>query len=141
MFKKWKQKAAAELKRCIPTGKRKKLLVENCIQSAPAVWDGPIASGPVVGAAEAFKDLLKRLNRRLLALEMEGGGVLAASCSHADPAATLLLRGVSDFGDERKKSLDKIGTGGLRAYAMNNAIRLLWLLLDTGALPRARGAR
>jgi hypothetical protein len=48
----------------------------------------------------------------------------------------MMLRGISDFGDKRKKELDKIGKGGLRRYAMGNAISLLWQLMEAGILPR-----
>ena len=42
----------------------------------------------------------------------------------------MMLRGISDFGDKRKKDLDKIGRGGLRRYAMSNAIKLLWHFME-----------
>jgi nucleoside phosphorylase len=43
--------------------------------------------------------------------------------------------GISDYGDPRKKELDAIGKGGLRKYAMRNAVRFLFALLEQGALP------
>ena len=49
----------------------------------------------------------------------------------------LVLRGISDFGDDRKKELDAIGAGDLRRYAMGNAVRFLWGLLDAEERPRA----
>jgi hypothetical protein len=63
--------------------------------------------------------------------------VLAAVYSRADPTRSLILRGISDFGDVRKKKTDAIGAGGLRRYAMRNAVRLLWGLLEAQELPRA----
>lgn len=44
------------------------------------------------------------------------------------------------LGDERKKELDGKSNGVLRRWAMNNAVRYLWTLLDVGALPRATPA-
>jgi hypothetical protein len=35
------------------------------------------------------------------------------------------------------RRLDAIGTGGLRRYAMRNAVRLLWGLMEAEELPRA----
>ena len=52
-----------------------------------------------------------------------------------EPARTLIIRGISDYGDKRKKQLDKVGEGALRRYAMRNATRLLFQLLETGVLP------
>ena len=63
--------------------------------------------------------------------------MLAAVYSHPDPERTMMLRGISDFGDKRKNDLDEIGKGGLRRYAARNAIRLLWGLMEAGVLPRA----
>jgi len=96
-----------------------------------------VACGPIVGAATAFADWLKQQNRQFLALEMESGGVLAAVFEAADPARMLVLRGVSDYGDERKADLDQTAGGAFRRVAMNNAIGMLDSLLAAGCLPRA----
>ena len=90
-----------------------------------------------MAAAKSFVRWVKRKDRKCLALDMESGGVLAAIYEKAGPARSLVLRGISDYGDDRKQELDRIGEGGLRRYAMCNAIRLLWRLLGVGALPRA----
>ena len=97
--------------------------------------DGHLASGPTVGAAPAFKDWLKTRDRKYLALEMETGGLMAAVYEQADPKRTLILRGISDDGDEHKEELDKMGEGAFRRYAMHNAIQLLWRFFDAGILP------
>ncbi len=48
-------------------------------------------------------------------------------------------RGISNFGDKRRQELDKIGKGGIRRYAMNNAIALLWTLLEAKILLTTEG--
>ncbi|MCP4657532.1 MAG: 5'-methylthioadenosine/S-adenosylhomocysteine nucleosidase, partial [bacterium] len=110
-------------------------LLGNWMRKQPQFTVGPIASGPVVGAAQQFTNWLKKINRKYLALEMEGGGMLAAVSSRSDPTRSLILRGISDRGDKRKQKLDRIGKGVIRRYAMNNAIRLLWKLIEAEVLP------
>jgi nucleoside phosphorylase len=136
LHKQWLSSANTLLTKLVPDGPRSALIGKEWLGNSPRLVDGPIASGPVVVAAEEFIKWVKSLNRQYLALEMEGGGVLADIYSHADPKRTMMLRGISDFGDKRKKELDKIGKGGLRRYAMGNAISLLWQLMEAGILPR-----
>ena len=113
------------------------LLQKHYIREQPVFLSGSIASGSVVGAAKPFVGWIKKINRNYLALEMESGGMLAAVYGHSEPKKTLILRGISDFGDDRKQQLDQFGKGGIRRYAMRNATRLLWKLLEAQILPRA----
>jgi hypothetical protein len=48
----------------------------------------------------------------------------------------LVIRGISDFGDNRKKELDTIGRGVIRRYAMRNAVRFFLLLAQLGIRPK-----
>ncbi len=63
---------------------------------------------------------------------------MAAVYEQADPKRTLVIRGISDDGDEHKKELDAIENGAFRRYAMRNAIQLLWRFFDAGILPSNR---
>ena len=76
-----------------------------------------------------------------MAVEMETGGVLAAVYERTAPTHSLVLRGISDYGDERKKQSEEIQEGVLRRYAMRNALRFLWRLLLIGHLPRRADPR
>ena len=89
-----------------------------------------------MGAASAFVRWLRARDRKYLAVEMEAAGLMAAGYKQAVAARTLVLRGVSDIADERKAALEDQSTGALRRYAVRNAIRLLWSLLDAGLLAR-----
>lgn len=109
---------------------RAKLIAKNMVRPAPRHTVGPIASGPIVGAAETFRDWLLASNRRYAAIEMESGGFLKAVDKYGRGAGAIVIRGISDLSDNRKKELDRIGRGGLRRYAMQNALRYIWLLLD-----------
>ena len=89
----------------------------------------------MVGRTTFFVDWLKnRRDRKYLALEMESAGIMTAA--HTRATSTLIIRGISDYCDDRKKELDKIGNGVLRRYAMSNAIALLWTLIDLSLVKR-----
>lgn len=130
LFQEWQQEAKSRKEE----DSSLQQLTENFIRERPEFVEGEIASSSVVGASQAFVDWLKQGNRNYLAIEMEGVGMLSAVYSSADPRKTLILRGISDFADERKRELDRIGKGGVRRYAMNNAISLLWKLIEAGVL-------
>ena len=138
IYQKFLSDNEVDLSTSISSEQLEKLIQKEYIRNQAEFIDGSIASGPVVGAAKQFIEWLKKINRNYLALEMESGGVLSSVYSHSEPKSTLILRGISDFGDDRKKELDSIGKGGIRRYAMNNTIRLLWSLLEAQVLPRSK---
>ncbi len=135
VYQGWQEAGRADLAAAVPQWQE--LCDKGWLDPAPAYVAGAIASGPVVAAAQSFVAWVRSTNRKYLALEMESGGLLAAVYSRADPTRSLVLRGISDFGDARKPELDAIGAGGLRRVAMRNAVRLLWSLLEAGELGRA----
>jgi nucleoside phosphorylase len=100
---------------------------------------GAIATGEIVSAAESFARWLRRTNRFRAAIEMEAGG--AARAIYRDRRAHLVVvRGVSDFSDERKCDLDATNTlganiGAWRRYAMNNAVDLFAALVANPQFP------
>jgi nucleoside phosphorylase len=141
-FSLWRQTSARLLEELVPEeGARAALVREGLVRNVPELLDVHLASGPVVGAAQQFTQWLRDgRDRTLKALDMESAGLMEAALSRIVPARTLIIRGISDYGDERKSQLDAIEGGGLRRYAMRNATHLLWALLESGVLPRA-GAR
>lgn len=132
LWREWQDAGRAAL----PDAVRQDPRVGELVADLPALQVGHLASGPVVGAAAAFTELLKRRDRKYLGLEMEAAGLLAAVHRPGVHAESLVIRGVSDLGDERKHSLDAFGAGSLRRLAMGNALRALWALLAAGALAR-----
>ena len=60
---------------------------------------------------------------------MESAGAALALHEGAAKTKFVVIRGISDFGDQRKKNLDNIGRGEIRKLAMQNATRLLLALL------------
>jgi nucleoside phosphorylase len=96
---------------------------------------GHLASSPVVGASSTWANLLRSLDRKFLALEMESAGVMNAVYQAAGNERVLVIRGISDMSDERKVELD--GLGSFRGLAMKNALRLLKTLFRAGKFERA----
>jgi len=136
-FKGWQSLSRQCRATTVPEDAYTRLARKGHVREAPQSFGGPIACGPVVSAASEFLRWVKSINRKYLALEMESGGALAAVYSRLTPAAAVVLRGISDFGDQRKKMIDKIAKGALRVYAMRNVVHLLWAVLDAGLLPRS----
>jgi nucleoside phosphorylase/CheY-like chemotaxis protein len=125
----WEKASKQKLLEWIGSIAVEKLISECLIGDVPGIHIGHVASGPIVGAAEQFVQWLReKHDRKLLALEMESAGVLNAA--HKREVSSLIIRGISDYSDERKTKMDEIGRGVLRRYAINNALGLLWLLID-----------
>ncbi len=89
---------------------------------------GHVASGPSVIASDIFAKHLGTLDRKYLAAEMESYGFMQSAFDKVD--STLVIRGISDFCDGRKKLLDEIGSGSIRSAAMQNAFAFLSILAD-----------
>jgi tetratricopeptide (TPR) repeat protein/nucleoside phosphorylase len=141
-FRAWRADAARDLAVLLPdAAKRAALLAGGDVREEVVVLaDGHVATGPVVGAARAFADWIRSHDRNVKSLEMEASAVVLAATTRGNRRPAFILRAISDLGDERKKELDGKSNGVLRRWAMNNAVRYLWTLLDVGALPRATPA-
>ncbi|HRI68747.1 MAG TPA: hypothetical protein PK156_31175 [Polyangium sp.] len=117
--------------------KRQQLTDQNLIRPNVGVLaDGHVATSALVGAEEAFSRWIRSHDRNAKAIEMETAGVYMSAQEYGKVTRAFAIRGISNYGDERKKKLDEIGGGALRRYAMRNAVRFLWAILDAGALPR-----
>lgn len=106
------------------------------MREAPAIERVHLASGPVLAASESFSKWIRTRDSLLKALEMEAAGMMLAAYQRSDTTATLVLRGISDFGDRRKSKTDRTSGGALRYLAMFNATQLLWTLMRYGLPPR-----
>jgi nucleoside phosphorylase len=135
IFQDWQHHCQSELEQLIPQVQREQLIAHKLLRDQVQAVTGDIASGPTVGAAQAFIDWLKKRNRKYAALEMEAAGFMAAIHEETSAKRTLVLRAISDYGDERKRDLDEVEEGAFRRYAMRNAIQLLWRFLDVGIPP------
>jgi nucleoside phosphorylase len=142
-YERWLGDGRADLATLISdTAVRHRLFAEDLVRpDVRLLADGYVATGPVVGAAAAFSAWIRSHNREVKSLEMESAAVLLTAQARHNPKRALAIRGISDFGDDRKQALDRIGGGSLRQYAMRNAVRLLFALLDAGAWPKESGTQ
>ena len=102
-------------------------LKTHVAERGPQILIGPIACGPVV-ASEEFKQTLKGIHRKVTAIETESGGVFGSLVSSKIPA--IAIRGVCDFADANKASLEEDTRGSARRLAMTNATQLFKLQLQ-----------
>ena len=136
-FRRWREDCAARLRQSVSQEAWQKLVDEKLIHETPELTDGHIASASVVAASAAFTQWLKKRDRKYVAVEMEAAGLMAALYEQVTTTRSLVLRGISDFADDRKEKFDRIGAGSLRDYAMVNATLLLFGLMQAEVFPRA----
>lgn len=133
MYTSWASKCISELNSIIESTALDKLFSDNIIRSAPFIETGRVASGPIVGSSTNFVKWLKsKRDRKYLALEMESVGVVTAAYGRS--VDSIVIRGISDYCDKRKRNLDRLFSGALRKYAMNNALDYMLLLLNKGLI-------
>jgi nucleoside phosphorylase len=96
----------------------------------PKVEIGVIASGDKVIADEAERDKIAATNRKILAIEMEGYGVIASTWQSFEPVRCLVIRGLCDYADSGKND-------EWHAYAAAFAAGFTkYFLLDEPLVPR-----
>lgn len=91
---------------------------------------GPIVCGPVSVSRE-FNNQLKDIDRKVLAIETESGGVFRVCADKGIPALT--IRGISDKADKNKSTLETSLKSDLRYLAMQNACAFLQAMLKNKA--------
>jgi nucleoside phosphorylase len=99
------------------------------------------ASGEyVVKSIEFGKKLRREIDKDICAVEMEARGLHQALYLNSNRADGLMIRGVSDYADENKSSLEKQSKDAYRKFATANAARLLRRLWRrTHVPPLSRG--
>ncbi len=75
---------------------------DNAARPVSKLFVGPIASGNKVIASTEFRQRLKTRWPKLVALEMEGEGLVAAVFDRPQIRHALVIRGICDMADERK---------------------------------------
>lgn len=143
LYRAWREQCERKLAVQFPGESARQLQQERLVRAAPSIFEGHLASGPVVAASRAYIDQLRERDRHYLAVDMEAAGLLAAVSAQTDPVHTLVVRGVSDCADERKAALDAVQEGALRRCAIHNAVQLLWRFVEADlplAVPPARAA-
>jgi uncharacterized protein YjbI with pentapeptide repeats/nucleoside phosphorylase len=132
----WLTRARHNCENLVEDTKREELVRKGLIEKQPKLHTGSIATSPwVVATQRSVEWLRRRVDRKCLAVEMEATGVMKVA-SHRS-ASTLIIKGVSDYSDERKSELDRTGGGALRRSAMSHAVALLWPLMDDNLIQRS----
>lgn len=137
-FNQWREDCAADLSRLLSSETIDELVKHDILRQKVSLQKGHIASGPFVVVSKNFKKKLKTRDRSIKAVEMEAAGVMKAVYQRIENTKAIILRGISDHGDANKKTLDNIGKGALRQYAMRNAVRLFKTLLQLNLIPKNR---
>lgn len=135
-YDRWVAACAKNLDDLLSPEERDRLISQGLLEPQAKHHVVHLASGPLVVISPAFIKQLHERDRAYKAIDMESGGVIISSHKRDIPVRTLVLRGISDRGDERKAEVDAMGKGALRRYAMRNATEMLWALLEEGVLPR-----
>lgn len=95
---------------------------KNEVVGLPRVHDGSLVCGAVSKSA-IYKSNLKTIDRKVLALETESGGVFhTAQLAGVDAIA---IRGVCDYADKNKNKLEEQVGSAARTIAADNAVSFL----------------
>jgi nucleoside phosphorylase len=118
IFSEWRERCYYKAAELIPQefiGRKNK----NELISIPEIHDGPIICGGV-SKSEIYSSSLKNIDRSLLAIETESGGVYEAAERKKVPAVT--IRGICDYADGNKSKLQEQTDNRTRAVAAFNAV-------------------
>jgi nucleoside phosphorylase len=142
LYRRWREECRRDLEAQLPTASvRERLFTEDLVRrEIEFIATGHEASGPVVSAAAAFSAWIRTFDRNVKAIDMETAAVLTTAQSRQNAKPAIAIRGISDYGDDRKAKLDAIGGGALRKCAMRNAVRFLWAMLQAKVLPQQPSA-
>jgi hypothetical protein len=88
----------------------------------PRVYEGAIACA-VVSASPDYNKKLKGIDRKILAIETESGGMFSVAQQRGVPALT--VRGISDYGSIDKNIFEEETGNNARTIAASNAISFL----------------
>lgn len=91
---------------------------------APRSMNGKIACA-AVSKSERYNTKIRGIDRKVLAIETESGGVFEAASRRGIDALT--IRGISDHADDSKDQLEKSTGNKIRAFAAQNAASFLRL--------------
>lgn len=130
LWKEWKNISSRKIKSSIHPEKLEELKKIGLLTEEQSVQKGILASGSFVSSSLNFKEHLKKQNRNYTAIDMESAGFLAAIDTQRISPLSLIIRGISDPADFRKKELDTIKKGVIRKIAMENAVNLLHIFLN-----------
>ncbi|AXV15206.1 hypothetical protein CYG48_05505 [Neorhizobium sp. SOG26] len=104
----------------------------------PQIHDGSIVCA-AVSKSEIYKSNVTNLDRKLLAVETETGGVFSEAVRHGVPVVT--VRGICDYADENKSKLEAQTGGNARRIAADNAVSFVKLQFENPQFQKFLGHR
>ncbi|KDR86359.1 hypothetical protein L903_03005 [Agrobacterium sp. JL28] len=99
---------------------------KNELIGIPRIHDGSIVCGSV-SKSDLYKSNVVGIDRKLLAVETETGGVFSVADSFGVPVIT--VRGICDYADGNKNKLEEATGGATRTIAADNAMSFMALQL------------
>jgi nucleoside phosphorylase len=93
----------------------------------PDIHVGSIACG-AVSKSEIYVAALKKLDRKILAIETESGGVFEVARGASVPAVT--IRGICDYADKNKTKLEQQTNNQARVVAADNVVTFVKAQLE-----------
>ena len=112
---------------------------QNPQEPLPKSMCGTIACG-VVSAGNNYNEKLKQIDRKVLAIETESGGIFNVTSRKGVKALT--IRGVSDYADPNKAKLEAATQDTVRVLAAENAASFLKFQLgNTKFVDRIRSSK
>ena len=100
---------------------------KNSTEARPDTMSGTLACG-AVSATNNYNEKLKQLDRKILAIETESGGIFSVADQYKVHALT--IRGISDYADQNKTALEQSTKDKVRILAAENAASFLKLQID-----------
>ncbi|WP_299842708.1 hypothetical protein [uncultured Jannaschia sp.] len=91
-------------------------------KAEPKSVGGTIVCG-AVSAGNNYNEKIKNLDRKVLAIETESGGIF--NVAHRKGIQALTIRGISDYADSNKEKLESKTKDAVRVFAAENAASFL----------------
>lgn len=136
-YTQWQNHVQSHINQLVETqltdSQREEDLTEAYYNPPPEAHKRHVASGGLIVTSTEFSKQLESHNRNMAAVEMEAAGVLLA-VKRTDGVNSIILRGISDYADTEKSSLDTMGGGLWRQCATYAAASCLAHFLSGGYL-------
>lgn len=121
LYEKWQTDCEADAARLVPNPVPGRNGVDFRL-AKPQTMGGGIVCG-AVSKSQQYNQGLVNLDRKLLAIETESGGIFPLARAYGKAALT--IRGISDYADSSKTKLENASKGNVRALAARNAATFL----------------
>jgi len=126
LYRNWQCECAQHLQKLLTENKL--IYQDGIFREQPISMNGALACA-AISASKNYNAILKNVDRKLLAIETEVGGVFQAGME-AFQIPTLTIRGISDFADSKKTNLEENFKGVARAAAAHNAATFFKMQLE-----------